>query len=463
MTRDTRLGVAAVLLLSVLPAPSTAAQPAAAGDEIDRFVAQRMRSHLIPGLAVVVISDGVVVHRQGFGNLGPADPILIGSLSKAFTATAVLQLVDAGRIRLDEPVRTYLPELALGDPAAAAITVRHLLNQTSGLPTSAARAAARDAPLADHVAALAGVSLAARPGERHIYSSPNYQVLGRLVEVVSGQSFGDYVSTHLFEALGMTSSGVEPTQVPPAAGHNLWWGVAGPSFYRFERGRLPTASLIASADDLARFALAHLGVMPEGGPPLLSAAALAEAHRGVADGGGFRYAMGWRDGPTAGAPSLWHGGALPSYRGAMVLLPQLRSAVVVTSNVSTLFADSTREIAAGVVALLQGKPVPEVGSSLRRVYLMIAGASLLVLGSQLWSLVRAAKWREPPRRSAIRVLLLDLALPMALVVLLPRLVRVSWRGVFEAAPDIALTTVVVSALAITTGLLRLRRLRATRE
>lgn len=465
MTKKSRCaGVPPILLLFSLHLSAAVAQPAASagalGDEIDRHVAERMRDQLIPGLALVVVRDGAVVRRQGFGNLAPEEPIVIGSLSKALTATAVLQLVDAGHIRLDEPVQTYLPELAIADPAAAEITVRHLLNQTSGLPTAAARASAREASLAEHVAALTDVTLAARPGERHLYSSPNYQILGRLVEVVSGDSFGDYVMAHLFAPLGMTRSGVDPVQLPPAPGHNLWWGVAGPSPWRFEPGRLPTASLIASADDLATFALAHLGVVPPGAPPLLSPESLAEAHRGVGEGGNFRYAMGWREGPTAGVASLWHGGALPSYRGAMVLLPASRSAVVVTSNVSTLFADPTREIAAGVVALLQQAPVPAAGSSLRRVYLLIAGGSLLLLGSQLWSLLRAARRREPRRRSALRVVLFDLALPLALVVLLPRLAQVSWRGLFEAAPDIAVTTVVVSGLAMATGLLRLRRLRA---
>ena len=82
--------------------------------------------------------------------------------------------------------------------------------------------------------------------------------------------------------------------------------------------------------------------------------------------------MGWREGTTAGVPSLWHGGALPSYRGAVVLLPQSRSAVIVLTNASSLFADHTREIAAGIVALLEDRPLPPGFRPLRTTYAVIA-------------------------------------------------------------------------------------------
>jgi CubicO group peptidase (beta-lactamase class C family) len=274
---------AALLGLSL---PSTAASM----PEVDRFVEERMKRHLVPGLAVVVIKDGEVVHRRGFGELDETRPVIIGSLSKAITATAVLRLVDDGKIELDAPMQRYLGETRFADPAAAAITVRQLLNQSSGIPTEAPRGAGRDATLAEHVEALREVRLVAVPGERHIYSSPNYQILGRIVELVSGQPFGRFVQTRIFSPLGMASSGVDAGDVPRLApGHNLWWGLAGPSPYRFERGRLPTASIITTADNLSRFALSHLGV----GPQLLTPESLALAHRGAAQ--------------AEGSPTRWAG------------------------------------------------------------------------------------------------------------------------------------------------------------
>lgn len=437
--------IASVLLCLALPAAASSMP------EVDQFVAARMERHLVPGLALVIIRNGEVVHSRGFGELDQTQPVIIGSLSKAITATAVMQLVDNGRIDLDAPIQRYLGEFRFSDPDVASVTVRQLLNQNSGIPSDAPRAKARHSTLAEHVDALRDIRLAARPGERHIYSSPNYQILGRIVELVSGQTFADYVQGSIFAPLGMTASSAAdlPTLAP---GHNLWWGLAGPSSYRFEPGRLPTASLISSAEDMSRFALSQLGV----GPQVLTHASRVLMHQGVASDTGFAYAMGWRQGTTAGVPSLWHGGAVPSYRGAVVLLPESHSAVIVLTNVSSLFADHTREIAAGVVAILEERPLPEGFRPLRTTYIVIALLSAVLVALQVRSLLRAVRNEgKLPRRSS--VVIFDLALPVAVVILLPRFVRISYRGMWESAPDIVTTVAVLILLSIITGIVKLRR------
>lgn len=426
--------------------------PASTLSEVDGYVAGKIGDHLVPGLALVVIRDGKVVHRSGFGELDPARPIIIGSLSKAFTAMAVMTLVEDAKIELDAPMQGYLPGVSFADPAMAAVTVRQLLHQTSGIPADAPRADAQDATLAGHVEALRAVRLVAPPGERHIYSSPNYQVLGRIVELVSGESFGAYVQRRILDPLQMTSSSVTGAE-DAAEGHNLWWGLAGPSTYRWEPGRLPTASIVASADDLARFVLSQLGV----GPQLLTAQSLAVLHHGVGEAEGFAYAMGWREGTTVGVPSLWHGGALPSYRGAVVMLPQTRSGVIALTNMSTMFADHTREIAAGVVALLEDRPLPTGVRPLRQVYTVIAAGSVLLIGLALLGLVRAVR---RPRGKTWAIVVFDLLLPAAALLAAPVLSRVSYRAMWEAAPDITLTVAVAVLLGMLSAGVKLMRSRA---
>jgi len=434
----------ALLLLSVSLSVS-AAMP-----EVDRYVQAKMADHLIPGLALVVIREGKVVHRRGFGELGTAQPIIIGSLSKAFTATAVMTLVEAGKIDLDAPMQRYLPASTFDDPGMAGVTVRQLLNQTSGLPADAPRADAHDASLAAHVAALRGVRLVSTPGTQHLYSSPNYQLLGRIVEVVSGESFGDYVQRRVLDPLQMTSSSTKGAR-HAAPGHNLWWGWAGPSTYRWEPGRLPTASIVASADDLSRFVLWQLG----GEPRILSDESRALLHRGVGKSEYFSYAMGWREGTTAGVPSLWHGGAVPSYRGAVVMMPQSRSGVIVLTNMSTMFADHTREIAAGVVASMEQRPRPEGFRPLRQVYALVAAGSLLLLGFAVHGLVRAV--RQPGGKKKWKIIVFDLLLPLAAIVVAPRIFHVSYRAMWEGAPDITLTVAVAVLLGVVAAVFKLVR------
>ncbi len=133
------------LFLLLLPLLALAAPMGAASapefDAVDACLAAQVRADRTPGLAVGIVQNGEVVHTAGFGfadragaPVTPQTPFVIGSISKGFTALAVLQLAEAGRLDLDAPVQTYLPWFTLADPQAAArITLRHLLNQNSGL------------------------------------------------------------------------------------------------------------------------------------------------------------------------------------------------------------------------------------------------------------------------------------------------------------------------------------------
>lgn len=447
------------LLLLLIGVPSAwAADPAV----LDRYVQARLDDHLIRGAALVISRGGQVVHARAYGEAERAramtldTPVVIGSLSKAFTATAILQLVEQRRIDLDRPVRTYLPEFKLADDVAAAqITVRELLNQTSGIPASAPRALGDNLTLRDHVLALGATEPSARSGERHIYSSPNYQVLGYLVERVSGMPFGDYLQQRIFDPLEMASSFTEVAAAERAGlapGHNIWFGLSLPSSYRHEPDRLPTASIITTARDLSRFVAAHAG----SGSPILSRESVRMAHQGVGPPGSFKYAMGWREGETAGVKSLWHGGALPSYRAAMVILPETQTSIVLVTNTGSMFADPTREIASGVVSILHSREPAANERPLLLVYLVILLGALLLVGFQVRTFVRSVR-AVGPRTSIPRVVALDIALPLAVFVLLPLLTRLPWRSMYESAPDVVAVLVAVLLGSAVTGVVKLAR------
>src|SRR5689334_6051963 len=147
------IGLFALLSLSALglarfatPAAAAASIPQAADfQRIDAYVSAQRDAMHIPGVALGIVQGDQVVHLQGFGvarpdgqPMTPQTPLILGSTSKSFTALAIMQLVEAGQIRLDAPVQRYLPWFAVGTPAASAtITVRQLLNHVSGIPTRA--------------------------------------------------------------------------------------------------------------------------------------------------------------------------------------------------------------------------------------------------------------------------------------------------------------------------------------
>ena len=193
--------IAANLVGGAMAGQSQEATAPASDAQIAAFVTEQLRDGGYPGGAFAIVRDGQVTLAQGVGRADGSGrqvtaetPFVIGSLSKAITATAVMQLVEAGAVELDRPVTTYLPDFRVADGRQDRITVRHLLNQTSGIPSAAGVTplSADVTSLAAQVAALRNVSLASDPGASFAYSNANYNVLGLLVAEVSGGSFEEY-------------------------------------------------------------------------------------------------------------------------------------------------------------------------------------------------------------------------------------------------------------------------------
>ncbi len=271
IARGGLLCLLALLLLPLAARPATAQTPAGAIDtaRIDAFVGEQVRRHGLPGVALGIVEGDQIVHLRGFGKanetgraMTPQTPLVIASISKPLTATAVMQLVETGQVDLDAPVQRYVPDFRLADPAASArITVRHLLTHTSGIPVTACDTREDAETLAQFVAELRTVAPDAPAGERHNYCSGNYNVLGRVVETVSGQSFGDYMQQHVFAPLAMRHSFTAEAEARRAGlAQNYWWlfGLAVPHHERYNPSQLPSGFLIASAEDLTHFLIAQL-------------------------------------------------------------------------------------------------------------------------------------------------------------------------------------------------------------
>ncbi|MGZ5418169.1 MAG: serine hydrolase domain-containing protein, partial [Nocardioides sp.] len=204
---------------SDVTAATGAASDAPGFSGIDAFVEAEMDAQRIPGLSLAIVSDDQIVHMRGFGQadqsgraVSPQTPFVIGSVSKSVTALAIMQLVEAGEVKLDAPVSRYIPWFRVADEEASAqITVRHLLNHTSGLSTKTGRSFqgngdTTDSALEQAVRKLSSVELTELVGEVHQYSTINYSVLGLIVQVVSEQSYEEYVQEHIYDPLKMRKS-----------------------------------------------------------------------------------------------------------------------------------------------------------------------------------------------------------------------------------------------------------------
>ena len=186
---------------------------------IDTYLERQMAELRIPGLALGIVQGDQVVHLKGFGVADPAGravtpqtPFILNSISKSFAALAIMQWVEQGQIELDAPVQRYLPWFQVADAnAAAQITVRQLLNHTSGLPESAAypdlaRPAATAETLEERVRRLHDTQLNRPVGTTFEYTDANYDVLGLIVQTVAGQPYTAYVQQQILAPLGMVRS-----------------------------------------------------------------------------------------------------------------------------------------------------------------------------------------------------------------------------------------------------------------
>lgn len=438
---------------------------------IDAYVTAALQADRVPGAAWAVVHGDSIVHLRGVGVASDGSPVtgatpfVLGSMSKTFTALTIMQLVEEGRVELDAPVQRYLSWFRVADTAAAsAITVRQLLLHTSGIPTSADRATGALRTLTAHVQALRRVSLSNTPGTVHQYASPNYLVLGAIIEAVTGASYATRVQRTIFAPLGMTHSFVDQRAALAdgmAQGHRYWFGFPVAATLPHELDRLPTAALISSAGDLARFLIAQrVGV--SGG--VLSSAGLSAMQTGGIDADGFAYGFGWRVSRLNGVRAVHHGGIVPNFRGKMIMLPDSGWGVVVLTNASSSLplpiVPTSHRIADAVAGSLVGAPLGDGRSRFRLVHFALLAATMLLLLFQVrgvWRL-RARARATPAPRIVLRAMVLDTGWVLFAVLWLPRMIGITWSDMFRGSPDLAWWLVVTLALSVATVVARARRL-----
>ncbi|MDF2709483.1 MAG: class beta-lactamase-related serine hydrolase [Nonomuraea muscovyensis] len=428
---------------------------------VDAYLTRALDETGLPGLSAVVTRGDRVVHAAGYGHDSDGRPVTadtpmrIASVSKSFTAMAVMTLVDKGTVALDDPVAEHLPEVRLADPRAGRITVRHLLNQTSGLSdTTTDIGALEDATsLRDYVGRLGATTLRADPGTRWEYCNVNYNLAARLVEVVSGRSFGDYLRERVFGPLGMRSSAVSDREVRPADGYNSVFGLWRP------RPELPafldgggSGGVVSTAADMGRWLITQTG----NGRRLVRPESLAVMH---APSEVHAYGMGW--GIDDETERLGHSGNLFTYTAVQVIVPGTGYGFAVMTNSAALH-DDTFDIATGLAELSEGR-TPEAPGGGRQLFELALGAVTLgaaglgvlgVLRSRHWAARRAGRprWRAGAR-------LVPVLLPVGVLAAYPDLLSflmngrtVTWEQLtYFPAPMTITVAVAAAAGALTAG------------
>lgn len=487
ITRPSAIAIVSVAML-LAGAPGVGASSVTPDfGAIDAYVRSQMSDAHLPGVAIGIVHGAEVVHVEGFGQADrhssavTADtPFIIGSLSKSFTALAVMQLAEAGTVNLDAPAQKYVPDFRLKDGAdSSQITVRQLLNQTSGMPTQAGidPLTGPVTTLADQVRALATIAPHIKPGAAYGYSNANYEVLGRLVELVSGQSYGDYVEQRVFAPLGMSHSvaSTDGGKTPGLAGGcAIWFGMARclEPGTGFRPDFVPAGFIISTAADMSRYMAAQLNSGRFDGGTVLSPTGVLEMHTPVASAGlsaqGGGYGLGWFAGPHGRiADTVWHNGSAAANHSMVLMLPQSGWGIVLLTNAESLLYEMLARvdvIVDGIAAKLVGSSAP---GTLAGLYYAFDIVVVLIAALQLRTLIRLVRrpYRVGTHRNVAVAVLLEVIVPtwregmvpLGILLALPAIFSAPWNNL--ANTDIGVSALAMSGLLLLTGGVRIYKTR----
>jgi len=316
--------------------------PDAHFQEICEAVEHHARRLAIPGVAVGLWHAGRE-YQHGFGVTGVEHPLpvtpntlfQIGSITKTFLATAVMRLVEAGRLNLDAPLRAYLPDLRLADETTAArVTMRHLLTHTGGWVGDYFNDFGfGDDALTRMVAQLEELPQLTPLGEVYSYNNSGFYLAGRVIEVITGQPFEAAMSDLLLGPLGLEHSFFFPHEVMThhfVVGHRVVNGqaeVARP--WAIGRAAHPAGGIVSTVGDLMRYARLHLGDAPR----LLTPASLALMHTPLFPSTGLsQIGLSWSITSINGQTLLRHGGATKGQTADLRIVPEAQFAMTVLTN-----------------------------------------------------------------------------------------------------------------------------------
>ena len=352
---------ALVAFVPTLPAQERSEQ------DTDAFVRERFEAIGAPGMSVAVVRGGQVVFAKGYGSadlendvaMTPEHVFRIGSVTKPFTATMVMQLVNEGKLRLDQPVREVLPELPEG---WAAVTVRQLLDHTSGIKSCTGlpnfgELSRRPVTPAGIVATVQDEPFDFEPGTGWAYNNTGYVILGMLVEKVDGRSFAESLRERVTRPLGMDQTFfVSEADIVSkrARGYSLRDGATSHAEYLDMGWPFSAGAMESTVLDLAKWDAALYGdkLLPQD-----TLEAMWSRTR-LPNGDERGYGLGWALAEANGARIVQHSGGIPGFLSVVRRAPEKRLTVIVLVNSDSVPPEGLAEGLMGFIDPSLAPPVP---------------------------------------------------------------------------------------------------------
>ncbi len=351
---------------------------AQAAATLERFIAHELQDKHLPALSVALVDGSEIVWARGFGFADPSRKIpatattvyRIGSVSKLFTDIGLMQMVERGKIDLDAPVQTYLPDFKPSNPFAKPVTLRQLVSHRAGLirePSVGHYFDPTEPTLADTVRSINGYPLVYEPETHTKYSNAGIAVVGYTLEYMNQRPFAKYLKGAVLRPLGMQSSAFEPE---PALKERLakayMWTYSGRVFEAptFQLGMAPAGSMYSTVTDLGRFASVLLDEGRAQGGAILKPETLKKMWEPQFGPGGPRnFGIGFILGNIDGHRMVGHGGAIYGFATELEVMPDDKLAAIAVTTMDCANAVTVRianEALRLMLAVKAGKPLPAI-------------------------------------------------------------------------------------------------------
>lgn len=413
---------------------------------LDSYLDSEFGASHLPGMAVAVVGADEVRYERELGVCtSPHQTFIVGSLSKSFTAVAIMQLVERGLVELDAPASTYVPQYQTPDT----VTIRSLLNQTSGF---------------GYYDSLADATVGLSAGH-FSYANANYDLLGRVIEAVAGEDYGSYLKEHIFDPLGMddASAGMSELRAEQVPLYRNYFGLNVADGFVHEDsddawGTASSGYVRASVSDMEKYLQMYLnggeGILEPEDVTMMFMSRVPDPNGDTFYGFGWT-TFNWDDGELVCS----HDGQVENAVTRMCLLPDRSMGIVVLGDASDYFGGNENfyQMCDDVVSLSIGGDAAGVDRSvLLHGHAQVDVLLVLVAGAAVFSVVSLHRWWRglaSRKRSEVwwRLFFLHAMFPAALIAY-PSWQGVLWRDLLCFIPDVAYTLAISAGVLIITGL-----------
>ncbi|MFT5835666.1 MAG: CubicO group peptidase (beta-lactamase class C family) [Sulfurimonas sp.] len=441
-------------------------------NKIDTYIKEVQNKANIPAISIGIIKDDSLVYKKSYSkdeNVSADSLFYIGSLTKSFTALAIMQLVEDGKINLDNPVKKYLPWFEIQNMQSVnKITIQTLLNQTSGFSTYEGLKNfdnwdSSSFALEKTIRALKGVRLASKPSTTFQYSNINYQILGLVIQKITGLSYNDYIKENIFNRLDMKNSfaslkNIDAKQI--TQGHRLWFGEAIESDFPFSTVMLPAGYIISNVEDMSKYLIAQLNHGIYKKEQVFSSSMIKQIQTPSATiiKDKFHYGFGWFV-DTNKELSLSHMGSVPGYTSNVIMYPQEKLALVVLTNTTayTLGQKELNNLASNIMNIIKDKKINTSEFDLVSIsaYIFFIGfiiAQMFLLRYFIKKLKGASKYK------IILFLIFDIIIVISLYLIVPLLYNLTFSVFLMFTPDIGYLILGSIIVAILGAIVKINRL-----